>query len=343
MIEKVKIGVVGAGHLGRWHIKQLKLIPQAELVGFYDTDNNRSQEIQSEFNITAYSKFEKLLSVIDALSIVTPTSTHFSYAKQAIEENKHVFIEKPITETVEQGEILNELCEKNEIKLQVGHIERFNPAILALEGFKINPLFIESHRMSNFNPRGTDVPVVLDLMIHDIDLILSFVSSSVKSIDASGVPIISNCEDIANCRINFENGAVANVTASRISTRKMRKMRFFQPNAYISVDFLEGTSEVYQIKEVNASEKTNGLSFTFGKIGKGSNAREIQYSRFEKKEINPLNYELTLFIKSIINDTPSIVDGKQAVRALKVADAILKDIAAHAQVIKEHWSINNIQ
>ncbi len=336
-IEKVKIGVIGAGHLGRCHIQQLRLIPQAELIGFFDTDPNRSIEIEKEFNIPSFPNFEKLLKNVDAISIVTPTQTHFDYAKQAIEEKKHLFIEKPITATVEQGNKIVELCSTKKTKLQVGHIERFNPAILALEGFTINPLFIESHRMSNFNPRGTDVPVVLDLMIHDIDLILSFIHSPVKSIDASGVSIISENEDIANCRLNFENGAVANVTASRISTRKMRKMRFFQSNAYISVDFLEGNCEIYELTSVQNDTQREGISFTYGKIGEGTNAKEIRYRRYEKKDINPLNYELTLFLKSIIDNTEPVVGGKEAVRALKVADAILKNIAAHAQLVKEKW------
>lgn len=338
-MENVKIGVLGVGHLGRWHVQQLKLIPKANLIGFFDTDQERCQEIASEFNVPAYQDSGKLIAEADAISIVTPTTTHFEFASKAIEQNKHVFIEKPITETVKQGEKLLELRKRKNVKLQVGHIERFNPAILALENIKMNPLFIESHRLSSFNPRGTDVPVVLDLMIHDIDLILSFVQSPVKNIDASGVPVISENEDIANCRIKFENGAVANVTASRISTRKMRKMRFFQPNYYISVDFLDGASEVYELKEMNTSQASDNFSISFGNIGEGKNAKEIRYTRFEKKDINPLNYELNLFIESILNDTDPIVDGLQGVRALKVADAILRNIELHAEKINRLWKL----
>lgn len=337
--EKIKIGVVGVGHLGRWHVQQLKAIPQAELIGIYDNDSERSKSVAAEFGSRSFPDFEKLLAETDAVSIVTPTTSHFDYTMQALESGKHVFIEKPITETVEQGEKLVGLAEKKGLKIQVGHIERFNPAILALGDLEINPLFIESHRLSNFNPRGTDVAVVLDLMIHDIDLILSFVHSPVTEIQASGVPIISPSEDIANCRLNFENGCVANVTASRISTRKMRKMRFFQPSSYISVDFLEGAAEVYQLTEAGAGIRGDNLAFSLGNIGEGKSAREIRYTRFEKKDINPLNYELSLFIRSVSEDTPTAVSGQAAVRALKVAKAILQNIDEHAQLVKQHWGI----
>lgn len=339
--DKVRVGVVGVGHLGRWHVQQFKNIPQAQLVGFFDSDQQRVRTIQEEFNIPAFKDFSQLLKECQALSIVTPTTTHFQYAERALQAKKHVFIEKPITETVEQGEKLVELANQHQLKLQVGHIERFNPAILALENREINPLFIESHRLSTFNPRGTDVAVVLDLMIHDIDLILSFIPSPVKTIDASGVSIISSSEDIANCRINFENGAVANVTASRISNRKMRKMRFFQPNAYISVDFLEGISEVYELVSPHSPIPEGNIPISFGKLGEGEKAREIRYTRFEKKDINPLQYELTLFIHSILNDTPPAVDGQQGVRALRVANAILQNIAEHAQIVQTHWGLKS--
>lgn len=339
--EKVNIGVVGVGHLGRWHVQQLKNIPQANLVGFYDTSQERCQAIQNEFNLPAFKEINQLLNNCQAVSIVTPTTTHFEYAQLALEQKKHVFIEKPITETVEQGEKLVATADKSHLKLQVGHIERFNPAILALEGRDINPLFIESHRLSTFNPRGTDVAVVLDLMIHDIDLILSFIPSPVKTIDASGVSIISSSEDIANCRINFENGAVANVTASRISNRKMRKMRFFQPNAYISVDFLEGVSEVYELADPQIPAKGGNMAISFGKLGEGKNSKEIRYTRFEKKDINPLQYELSLFVNSILNDTAPAVDGRQGVRALQVANAILKNIEEHAQVVQNFWGLQS--
>ncbi|MCK4894180.1 MAG: Gfo/Idh/MocA family oxidoreductase [Calditrichia bacterium] len=334
--KKVKIGVVGVGHLGQWHVQQLKNISTAQLVGFYDADPERSGAIEKEFQTKAFNNFEDLLLKVDALSIVTPTTTHFDYASRALRAKKHIFVEKPITETVAEGQELVDLAEGNNLKLQVGHIERFNPAILALDEMELNPLFIESHRMSNFNPRGTDVAVVLDLMIHDIDLILSFINSPVKNIDASGVSIISEKEDIANCRINFENGAVANVTASRISTRKMRKMRFFQPSAYISVDFLEGTSEIYQLTPPGVSPKKGDLAISFGKLGEGKNARDIRYTRLEKKDINPLYHELNLFIDTIKQDKTPVVDGKQGVRALQVAKAIMQSIEEHAATVNKN-------
>ncbi len=337
--DKIKIGVTGVGHLGRWHVQQLKAIPQADLIGIFDTDAKRANVIENEFGVPAFPEFEKLVEKVDAVSVVTPTITHYLYALQAIKAGKHVFIEKPVTETVEQGEEIVALADEKGLKLQVGHIERFNPAFLALEGIAIDPLFIESHRLSTFNPRGTDVAVVMDLMIHDIDLILSFVHSPVKSIDASGVSIISPSEDIANCRLNFENGCVANVTASRISTRKMRKMRFFQPNAYISVDFLEGASEVYHITDPAADNQGQNLAFSLGSVGEGKDRKEIRYTRYEKKDINPLNYELTLFLQSILKDQPVAVSGKDGVRALRVARAILKNIEEHAHLVKTQWSI----
>ncbi|GAB4337042.1 MAG: Gfo/Idh/MocA family oxidoreductase [Calditrichia bacterium] len=337
--DQVKIGVLGVGHLGRWHTQQLQKIENAHLVGVYDSNAERCREIADEFQTTPYPSFESLLKDIEAISIVTPTTTHFDYAKMAIEAGKHVFIEKPITETVEQGNELIRLVKESGIKLQVGHIERFNPAILALEDILVNPVFIESHRLANFNPRGTDVAVVLDLMIHDIDLILRFVKSPVKSIQASGGAIISDTEDIANCRLEFENGCVANVTASRISARKMRKMRFFQPNTYISVDFLEGFSEVYQLIDATDDDSKAGFGFSMGPMGPDGRQKEIRYHRLEKKDINPLNYELSLFIDCILKDTTPAVTVEEAVRDLTVASEILERINEHAQRVKNNWSL----
>ncbi len=337
--KKLNIGVVGVGHLGKWHAQQLQAIPAANLTGVFDIDSRRAEEVAAEFHTRAFSSFESLLEKVDALSIVTPTTTHYDFARQALKNGKHIFLEKPITESVEQGEELVDMAQKEHLKIQVGHIERFNPAILALENILINPLFIESHRLSNFNPRGTDVAVVLDLMIHDIDLILSFVHSPVKEIHASGVGIISPTEDIANCRLEFENGCVANVTASRISTRKMRKMRFFQPNSYISVDFLEGASEIYHLSDKNEAISTEGIAISIGQIEKDNQSKEIRYSRLEKKDINPLNYELSLFVNSVLEDKPVAVSGEQGVRALRVARSILKKINEHSQSVKEHWRL----
>ncbi|RMF61449.1 MAG: gfo/Idh/MocA family oxidoreductase [Calditrichaeota bacterium] len=247
-----------------------------------------------------------------------------------------------MTQTLEEADILNQLAREKGLKIQIGHIERFNPAILAIEGLPINPLFIEAHRMSNFNPRGTDVAVILDLMIHDIDLILSFVKSPITHVDASGVAIISSSEDIANCRLQFENGCVANVTASRISTRKMRKMRFFQPNAYISVDFLEGISEVYYLSGEDIQLNTNTLSISLGALPQGGKGKEIRYARLEKGDVNPLRYELQQFCRAVINDTPPPVTGEDGRRALAVAEKILDSINQHTEIVKKHWKLNNI-
>jgi predicted dehydrogenase len=337
--KKLNIGVVGVGHLGRWHVEQLKVIPDAELVGIFDTDSNQASFIAKQYHTTAFSSFEDLLEKVEAVSIVTPTTYHYSYAKKAFDKGKHTFIEKPITDTVEQGNELISISKNSGLILQVGHIERFNSAILSLENIIKNPLFIESHRLSSFNPRGTDVAVVLDLMIHDIDLILSFIKSPVQSIHASGVSIMSSTEDIANCRLEFENGAVANVTASRISNRKMRKMRFFQSNAYISVDFLEGTSEVFQLNESDSQDSIGTPLFTFGTPGDGKKQKQVHYRHYPKKEINALNYELSLFIQSVLYQKPPAVSGEEAVRALIVAKQILNNIEEHAHMLKKHLEL----
>ncbi len=337
--ETVKIGVVGVGHLGRLHALQLKQVPQAELVGIYDINPARAREVGEEAGGTVFPDFQELLTRVEALSIVTPTTTHYQYAREALLADKHVFIEKPMTESLAEADELLEIASQRKRLIQIGHIERFNPAILAVESLPINPLFIEAHRMANFNPRGTEVAVVLDLMIHDIDLILSFVNSPIKSVDASGVSIISGSEDIANCRMQFENGCVANVTASRISTRKMRKMRFFQPNAYISVDFLEGFAEVYYLNGDDIRLAEPGLTFSLGKFEKGEKRKEIRYARLEKKDVNPLRLELEHFCHAILTDTLPPVTGEDGRRALYVAELILESIEEHLRIVQQHWKL----
>jgi predicted dehydrogenase len=338
-MKTVKIGVTGVGHLGRLHTQQLKNVPEAKLIGVYDSNPARAAEIAREFDTTAFESLETLLDNVDALSIVTPTVTHYDVAKAALEKSKHIFVEKPFMETIEQADRIIDLRDKVGCKIQVGHIERFNPAIMSLQPLKINPLFIEAHRMSNFNPRGTDVAVVMDLMIHDIDLILSFVKSKVKSVAASGASVISETEDIANCRILFENGCVANVTASRISAKKMRKMRFFQPDAYISVDFLEGITEVYHIEKDDFSPQSTQLAFSLGQIQKGDVQRTIKYSRLEKTEVNPLQYELQQFCRAILNDTTPPVTAEEGRRALHVAKLILDSIDEHTELVRKNWQM----
>ncbi len=339
MTEQVKIGVVGVGHLGRLHVMQLKEVDEAVLVGIYDNSIERSKTIGDEFSVPVFESFETLLDACDAISIVTPTGFHYQYAKQALNAGRHIFMEKPMTETVAQADELLALAKAKQCKIQIGHIERFNPAIMALEPLEINPLFIEAHRMANFNPRGTDVAVVLDLMIHDIDLILSFVKSPVRGLHASGMSVISPTADIANCRIVFENGCVANVTASRISATGMRKMRFFEPNAYISVDFVKGASEIFYLKQGKFDFESETPAMTLGQIEAGAEKREILYTRMNKIEINPLRYELKLFCEAIINDLSPAVSGEDGRRALAVADQIMASINEHTELVKKHWDI----
>ncbi len=334
---RINIGVVGVGYLGRLHVQQLKTIPIAQVVGIYDIDMPRAKAVGKEFNVKPFKSFDDLLEKTDAISIVTTTQAHFEYAMKALRAGKHVFIEKPITSTVEEARTLVETARERRLKIQVGHIERFNGAVLALEPLAINPLFIESHRLANFNPRGTDVAVVLDLMIHDIDLILSFVKSPVKEIHASGVRVISDTPDIANCRLMFENGCVANVTASRISARKMRKMRFFEPEAYISVDFLEGFSEIYYLAGESINLSDAGFAFSLGEIEKSAHKREIRYARLERKDVNPLQYELEQFCRCIIEDREPPVTGEDGLRALTVANAIMQKIDEHTAYVQQHW------
>ena len=250
-MNKLKIGVIGTGHLGKLHIKMFKQIENCELVGIYDVNENQAKNAGDEYDVKTYNNINDLLKVTDALSIAATTSSHYELAKNCLLNGKHVFIEKPITATIPQAEEIVALAEKNKLNLQVGHIERFNPALISLEKFIIEPMFIQTDRLAQFNPRGTDVAVVLDLMIHDIDIILSLVNNEVKKVDASGVAVVSDTLDIANARIQFENGAVANVTASRISQKKMRKMRIFQKDNYIALDFITGVSEVFRLVPLN--------------------------------------------------------------------------------------------
>ena len=249
----LKVGVLGAGHLGKIHLRLLNESDKYELIGFYDPDAINGKNVSDEFGYTYFDNINALIEAVDVVDIVTPTLSHYECAKKSLEAGKHVFIEKPVTKTLEEANELMHLAEKYQLKGQVGHVERFNPAFSAVKSQINDPMFIETHRLAEFNPRGTDVPVVLDLMIHDIDAILSVVGSEVKEINASGVSVISKSPDIANARIEFENGCVANLTASRISLKNMRKSRFFQKDAYISVDFLEKKVEVVKMKDAPES------------------------------------------------------------------------------------------
>ncbi|MGD1846579.1 MAG: Gfo/Idh/MocA family protein [Salibacteraceae bacterium] len=319
----LKIGVLGAGHLGRIHIKLLKEIESFELVGFFDPDPNRSQETAQEFGITAFSDIDSLLHEVDAVDIVTPTLSHFECAEKAVRQSKHIFIEKPITNTVEEAKKLIGLCHEANVKVQVGHVERFNPAFAAAQDYFKQPMFIETHRLAQFNPRGTDVSVVLDLMIHDIDIVLSVVNSNIKRINASGVAVVSEPPDIANARIEFDNGCVANLTASRISLKNMRKSRFFQRDAYISVDFLERKTEIVRLKDVDGVP--DPLSVTIDP-GHGKPLKQIYFDTPKVDETNAIKEELTTFAAAINNNDTPRVTIEDGYNALDVANKVLEKL-----------------
>ena len=325
----VKVGIVGTGHLGKHHVKLLKNLPTCDVIGIYDKNLEQAKTISEELGVNYFTTLDELLANVDAVSIAAVTSAHYEIAKQCLEAGKHILLEKPITVTIPEAEEIVALAEKKKLILQVGHIERFNPALLSLENYPLEPLFIQSDRLAQFNPRGTDVAVVLDLMIHDIDIILSLVKSEVKKIDASGVPVVSGNVDIANARIEFENGAVANVTASRISQKKMRKMRIFQRDGYIALDFSTGQSEVFRLVPTSSTALPNAINF--GDIGVGEHKKSIVYEQPESKEINALQYELSLFIDAVSENKPPVVSGADGLRALRVADEIVKKIEESAK------------
>jgi predicted dehydrogenase len=324
-VEKTRVGVVGVGHLGSLHLKMLISMPDVAVTGLFDADSEKAGKVAGHQGVTAKSSLAELLKEVDAVTIATPTGSHHLVAMEALRAGKHVFVEKPITQTVAEADEICAEARRNGLIVQVGHIERFNPAILALEKYPISPMFVESHRLAQFNPRGTDVAVVLDLMIHDIDLILSFVKSPVRSVEANGVAVVSDSVDIANARIQFENGCVANVTASRISQRKMRKMRLFQKSGYISIDFSEGMAEVFRL--VGEDEPEIKGTMMLGELGSGKHKRKIVYELPEVKEVNALHHELGLFVKAIATGGHAVVTGEDGKRALEVAGTIMEKIA----------------
>ncbi|MDD7887258.1 Gfo/Idh/MocA family protein [Flavivirga sp. 57AJ16] len=315
----LKVGVLGAGHLGKIHLRLLNQSKKYNLVGFYDADETNGNKVETEFGYKFFNSIEALIDAVDVVDIVTPTLSHYDCAKQAIAKGKHIFIEKPITNTVEEAEHIRELLAEHNLRGQVGHVERFNPAFIAVKDDIKSPMFIESHRLAEFNPRGTDVPVVLDLMIHDIDIVLSVVDSKVKNVSASGVSVISDTPDIANARIEFENGCVANLTASRISLKKMRKARFFQKDAYISVDFLEKKCEVVKMKD--APE----LPGDFDMILQNAEGvkKQIYFDNPNISENNAILDELETFADAINNNTSPIVTLYDGTEALRVATQII--------------------
>lgn len=322
MKDKVRIGVLGAGHLGKIHIRLLKEIEGYELVGFYDPNAEVAAKVAAEFGIQAYASEEELMDLCDAVDIVTPTTTHYDCAVLAIKKFKHIFIEKPLAYAITEASTLVKLVDEARVKCMVGHVERFNPALLSLNKKMIKPLFIEVHRLAQFNPRGTDVSVIHDLMIHDIDIILSLVKGNVKKVSASGVAIVSKTPDIANARIEFDNGCVANLTASRISVKNMRKMRIFQPGAYISMDFLKQKSEIFKIDDVPTPDGTNQFEIELGDHTK----KYITYDVPEKKEVNAIKMELELFHKSIVTNKQTPVTAHDGYLAMELGQRIIDKI-----------------
>ena len=322
MKNKLKVGVLGAGHLGKIHLKLLNQSERYELIGFYDPNKEQAQKVVVEFGYTYFDSIEKLIEAVEVVDIVTPTLSHYECALKAIAAKRHIFIEKPITSSVAEAEEIYRLLEANQLKGQVGHVERFNPAFQAAKSSIANPMFIEVHRLAEFNPRGTDVSVVLDLMIHDIDVLLSVVDSPVKHIEASGVAVISKSPDITNARIEFENGCVANLTASRISMKNMRKSRFFQKDAYISVDFLEKKVEVIHMKD--APEEVSEYDMI---LQNAEGERKQIY--FEYPEVQPTNAileELETFADAIEHNTTPVVTFLQGTKALRLAKDIVTKI-----------------
>jgi predicted dehydrogenase len=322
-MAKYRIGIVGVGKLGNYHCKALSSLPEVDLVGLFDIDKQRCDEMARLYRCRAFDRYEDMLTEVDAVGVIVPTIYHLDMAKMALMADKSVFVEKPIAGSVAEAREMVDLADKKALVLQVGHIERFNPAIRAL-GTDLNPRFIESHRLAPFDPRGTDVAVVLDLMIHDIDIILSLVKSDPVHIDANGVAVVSSEIDIANARLLFHNGCVANVTASRISQRKMRKMRLFQRDSYISIDFLQKFSEVFRIVQ-----KDNGVQNTLilGQIDRGEVKRNIIYEKPRVPEEDAMQAEWMSFVDAMIHGTPPIVSGRDGLKALEVATEITQKIA----------------
>lgn len=316
----LKVGLLGAGHLGKIHLRLLKEIPSIDLVGFFDKDEKVAAAVAEEYGVKAFSSMDALIAEIDALDIVTPTINHYICGEKALLAGKHIFVEKPLAHTLEEAEKLLKLAESKGVIAQVGHVERFNPAFLAVEGNTLNPMFIEGHRLAQYNPRGTDVSVVLDLMIHDLDVVLSVVDSPITHISASGVSVVSESPDIANARIEFANGCVANLTASRISLKNMRRLRFFQNSAYVAVDFLKKETEVVKLTD---DKPASPMAF---EVNTGDTKRYLSFDKPATPPVNAIKMELEEFAKSIIEGAPVRVSLRDGYKALKAAYEILADI-----------------
>lgn len=321
----LKIGVFGTGHLGKIHLKCINLATtHLELVGFYDADPATAAKVSEEYGIRAYASPEELVKAVDIIDIVTPTPSHFELAKLAIGHGKHLFIEKPLTQTVKQAEELIRLAREKDVKVQVGHVERFNPALLALGDARLNPMFIETHRLAIFNPRGTDVSVVLDLMIHDIDIVLSLIDADITQISANGVAVVSPTPDIANARLEFSNGAVANITTSRISMKQMRKVRLFQRDAYISLDFLDKQAQV--IRMFDKDDPALGQMDNLMELQTPEATKYIHIDMPPIEQVNAIRMELETFAESIEQNSRPRVPIEDGYKALKVAYDIIHTI-----------------
>ncbi|MEM8525440.1 MAG: Gfo/Idh/MocA family oxidoreductase [Bacteroidota bacterium] len=328
----LNIGILGMGHLGKIHAKCLQLLPeQYNLLGFFEPDEVRAREMTREFGIPHFASEAKLIEAVDVVDIVAPTSVHFQLAKQAMLAGKHLFIEKPLTHSLEEAEELIRISEQQKVKVQVGHVERFNPALLALDDQLLQPMFVEGHRLATFNPRGIDVSVVLDLMIHDLDILLHLVKAGVESVSASGVAVVSDKIDIANARIEFENGCVANLTASRISIKQMRKMRLFQQDAYVSLDFLEKKAQIIRLEDEQNQEAALAIPTTQGE----------RWMTMEQPDIEPVNaikLELSTFANSILTNSLPRVSIRDGYKALHLAYRILKEIQVHRKKALEYFN-----
>lgn len=324
----IRIGLAGAGHLGKIHMQQWLQVPGVSFVGFYDPDDAAAASAIAQYGTTRFQSLDELIAAVDALDIVTTTIAHYEIAKAALQQGKHLFIEKPLAHTLEEGREIVKLVAEAGVKCQVGHVERYNPAFLALGKQPLQPMFIEAHRLAQFNPRGTDVSVILDLMIHDIDVVLHLVQSPVRRISASGVSVMSDSADIANARIEFDNGCVANLTSSRLSMKKMRKMRLFQKDAYIGIDFLEKKTEVISLNDEGATPGMLDLPLEMP----GGQKKILSVNMPPVTQSNAIHAELSDFVESIVLDKPVRVSVHDGYNAMDVAHQILRKMSAHHEL-----------
>lgn len=321
---KIKVALIGLGHLGKIHLKCMRQSPHIELVAVWDVDKTLELKIATEEGLTVFPDIQSVFAAVEALFIISPTSTHFDWALSGARAGKHLFIEKPVTATLAEALLLRSTIANQIIKIQIGHVERFNPAYLAVKGHFNQPKFIEGHRLAEFKPRGTDVSVIMDLMIHDIDLVLAMIGRPITDIRASGVAVMSQSPDICNARLEFEGGAVANLTASRISLKQMRKLRVFQPDEYIGLDLLNKESQVVKISDV--SPINHPFSWP---IDTGYGTKHIQVDMPVAIANNAILEEINSFALSIINNIPTAVTLEDGINALTVAEEILRLIEAN--------------